>query len=105
MVSNALMRSAIISHCGIHSKHNLYEQCRQFVCLSAYVYIMCIYLSVCMCVLALICGCICVYSFIQAISIAPLQVYYYSEAFPTHHEYCVGVSCKWRAYPRSLRGG
>ena|SRR6218665_1009929 len=31
-------------------------------------------------------------SFIQAISIAPLQVHYYSEALPTQHEYYVGVS-------------
>ena len=29
-------------------------------------------------------------SFIQAISIAPLQAYYYSEALPTQHGYCVG---------------
>jgi len=50
--------------------------------------------------------------FIQAISIAPLQVHYCSEALPTQHEYCVEVShrsatgnCKWRTYPRSLRGG
>src|SRR6218665_4004853 len=28
-------------------------------------------------------------SFIQAISIAPLQVHYYSEALPTQHGYCV----------------
>ena len=33
-----------------------------------------------------------VYSFIHAISIAPLQVHYYSEALPTQHGYCVGVS-------------
>ena len=33
-------------------------------------------------------------SFIQAISIAPLQVHYYSEVLPTQHEYCVGVSCR-----------
>src|SRR6218665_2058974 len=31
-------------------------------------------------------------SFIQAISIAPLQVHYYSEALPTQHGYCAGVS-------------
>ena len=31
------------------------------------------------------------YLFIQAISIAPLQVNYYSEALPTQHGYCVGV--------------
>jgi len=33
-------------------------------------------------------------SFIQAISIAPLQVHYYSEALPTHHGYCVEASCR-----------
>jgi len=50
-------------------------------------------------------------TFSQAISIAPLQVFY-SEAFPTQHGYCVGVSlrsatgnCEWRTFPRSLRGG
>src|SRR6218665_2851447 len=32
------------------------------------------------------------HSFIHAISIVPLQVHYYSEAFPTQHGYCVGVS-------------
>src|SRR6218665_1008352 len=32
------------------------------------------------------------HSFIQVIFIAPLQVYYYSEALPTHHEHGVGVS-------------
>ena len=31
-------------------------------------------------------------SFIQTISIAPLQVHYYSEALPTQHGYCAGVS-------------
>src|SRR6218665_470478 len=30
--------------------------------------------------------------FIQAISIAPLQVRYYSEALPTQRGYCAGVS-------------
>ena len=30
--------------------------------------------------------------FIQAISTAPLQVHYYSEALPTQYGYCVGVS-------------
>ena len=30
--------------------------------------------------------------FIQTISIVHLQVQYYSEALPTHHGYCVGVS-------------
>ena len=50
-------------------------------------------------------------SFIQAISIAPLQVHYYTEALPTQHRYYVEVSlrstagnCKWRTCPRSLRG-
>ena len=33
-----------------------------------------------------------IHSFIQAISIAPLQVHYYSEVLPTKHEYCVRVS-------------
>jgi len=32
------------------------------------------------------------HSFIQAISIAPLQVLHYSEALPTQHEYCAGIS-------------
>jgi len=48
----------------------------------------------------------------MAISIAPLQVHYYSEALPTQFRYCVGVSrrsatgkCKWRTFPRSLCGG
>src|SRR6218665_3029073 len=36
--------------------------------------------------------CICVHSFIQTISIVPLQVNYYSEALPTQHGYCAGVS-------------
>jgi len=31
-------------------------------------------------------------SFIHSISIAPLQVHYYSEALLTQHRYCVGVS-------------
>ena len=35
--------------------------------------------------------CISIHSFIHSISIAPLQVHYYSEAFPTQHGYCVGV--------------
>jgi len=33
-------------------------------------------------------------AFIQAISIAPLQVLYYSEALPTQHGYCAGISCQ-----------
>ena len=52
------------------------------------------------------------FSFIQAVSIAPLQVYCYSEAIPTQYGYCVGVSrrsatgnCELRTCPRSLRGG
>ena len=32
------------------------------------------------------------HSFIPAISIAPLRVLYYSEALPTQHGYCIGVS-------------
>ena len=31
------------------------------------------------------------HSFIQSISIVPLQVHYYSEALPTQHGYCAGV--------------
>ena len=31
-------------------------------------------------------------SFILAISILPFQVHYYSEALPTQHGYCIGVS-------------
>jgi len=52
-----------------------------------------IYLSVCSSI----------YLLIKAISIAPLQVHYYSQALPTQHGYCVGVSrrsatgnCEWR---------
>ena len=33
-----------------------------------------------------------IHSFIQAISIAPLQVHYYSEALPTQDGFCVRVS-------------
>jgi len=49
--------------------------------------------------------------FIQAICrpIAPLQVHYYTEALPTQHWYCVGVSsqstrgkCEWSTWQRSL---
>jgi len=32
-----------------------------------------------------------IHSFIQAISIVPLEVRYYSEGLPTQHGYCVGV--------------
>src|SRR6218665_1177988 len=52
-----------------------------------------------------------IYSFFQAISIAPLQVHYYSEALPTEHGYFIGVSCRnatisceLRTCPRSLHG-
>jgi len=51
-------------------------------------------------------------SFIQAISIASLQVHYYSEALPTQHGYCAGVSrwsatgnWEWKTCPRSPCGG
>jgi len=51
---------------------------------------------------------VCIYVFIQSISLVPLQVHYYSEALPTQHGYCVGVSrrsakgnCEWRTCPRS----
>jgi len=44
-----------------------------------------------------------IHSFIQTISIVPLQVHYYSEALPTQHGYCAGISrwsatgnCEWR---------
>src|SRR6218665_1148258 len=33
-----------------------------------------------------------IHSFIQTISKAPLQVHFYSEAFPTQHGNCIGVS-------------
>ena len=33
-----------------------------------------------------------IHSFIHSISIAPLQVHYYSEALPTQHGYCARVS-------------
>ena len=49
-------------------------------------------------------------SFIKAISIAPLQVHYNSEALTTQRGYCVEVSrrsatgnCEWRTCPGSLR--
>src|SRR6218665_3406409 len=32
----------------------------------------------------------CTRSFIPAVSLAPFQVHYYSEALPTRHTYCVG---------------
>src|SRR6218665_2568121 len=47
-----------------------------------------------------------------SIAIALLQIHYYSEALPTQHGYCAGVSrrsvmgnCKLRTCTRSLRGG
>src|SRR6218665_2438554 len=52
------------------------------------------------------------HSFIQTISIAPLQVQYYPEALPTQHGYCTGISrrsatgnCELRTCLRSLCGG
>ena len=52
-------------------------------------------------------------NFIQTTSIAPLQVHYYSESFPTQHGYCAGISrrsaigkCELRTCLRShARGG
>ena len=51
-----------------------------------------------------------IHSFIQTISIAPLEVHYKSEAFLTQHGYCAVVSCRsvtnkceLRICPRSLR--
>jgi len=53
-----------------------------------------------------------IHSFIQAISRPSIQVRYYSEALPTQHGYCAGVSrrsatgnCELRTCPRSLRDG
>src|SRR6218665_2367921 len=53
-----------------------------------------------------------IHSFIQTISIAPLQVHVYSAALSTQHGYCAGVSrrsatgnCDLRTCPRSLRDG
>jgi len=49
------------------------------------------------------------HSFIH-ISIAPLQVHYYSAALPIQHKYVVVTrrsvtgNCEWRTWPRSLRG-
>jgi len=52
-----------------------------------------------------------IHSFIQTISIAPLQVHYYSEALSTQHGYSAGIShrsaignCEWRTCSRSLCG-
>src|SRR6218665_2752568 len=36
-------------------------------------------------------ACLFIRSFVQTISIAPIQVHLYSEALPTQHGYCVGV--------------
>jgi len=43
-----------------------------------------------------------IHSFIETISIAPLRVHYYSDALPTEHGHCAGVSrrsatgnCEW----------
>ena len=53
-----------------------------------------------------------IHSFIQTISIAPLQAHFYSVALQTQHGYYAGVSrrsatgnCELRTCPRSLRGG
>ena len=53
-----------------------------------------------------------IHLFIQAISIAPLQVINYSGELPTQHGYCAGISRRcatgnreWKTCPRSLRGG
>jgi len=50
--------------------------------------------------------------FVQTISIAPLQVHYYSDALPTQHGYCARISCRsatgnceLRTCPRILCGG
>ena len=54
------------------------------VCICMYIFMyICMYIYVC-----IVCMCI----FIQTIFIAPLQVNYYSEALPTQHRDCVGVS-------------
>ena len=52
-----------------------------------------------------------IHSFIWAISLAPLQAHYNSEALRTQHKYCVRVSrqsttgnCEWKTCPRSLHG-
>jgi len=51
-----------------------------------------------------------IHSFIQIISIAPLQVHYYWEALPTQRGYWVSCrsatgNCERRTCPRSLHGG
>ena len=53
-----------------------------------------------------------IHSFVRStISIAPLQVHYYSEVLLTQHGYCAGIlrqsatgNCEWRTCPRSLHG-
>ena len=62
--------------------------------------------------LRLACWCVFIHFFIQAISIALLYVLYYSEALPTQHGYCAGISrqsttgnCELRTCPRFQRGG
>jgi|SRR6218665_441115 len=59
-----------------------------------------------------VCIMITAHSVIQTISIASLQVHYYSEALRTQHGYCIGVSrrsatgnCELRTCLRSLCGG
>jgi len=51
-----------------------------------------------------------IHSFIQAISIAPPQVRYYSEVLPTTarllcRSFTPKHHCKWRTCPKSLRFG
>jgi len=47
-----------------------------------------------------------VYSFIHTISIAPLQIHYYSEALPTQHGYCARISRWFQVVrPTSLKSG
>ena len=53
-----------------------------------------------------------IHSFIQTISILSLQVLYYSEALPTQHGYCIGISRRsatgkyeWKTCPRSPCSG
>jgi len=68
-------------------------------------------IRICMHVCMYSCIYVCMYSFIKVISIAPLQVLYYSEALPTQHGCCAGISrqsatgnCELGTCPRSLRG-
>ena len=46
-----------------------------------------------------------IHSFIQTISIAPLQVHYYSEALQTQHGYCAGISCRSATVSEGLAQG